>query len=335
MARLNNVNNNNSDGIDTNMNSPTSPPKSNNGQSSTPATNPYLQKSLMKRDESGPPSIPLLSSSSSSPQRSNNKRPALPGYATYLPDWHKTEVLQRMVAVHPKFMSSYTGARYDSVEVMGAWQIINRAQQEKFEAAKASIRGDNPTSYGIPASYRGPMNELANTPLDAKAGEVFLLHGTNPDNLHSILFEGHQTELADPRGLFGKGIYFAENTAKIDQYSTNDARYEKGEGDVARLHAAIYRGCKHPKNVRYALVCRVLLGTHVSSSDGETRISDGGRVFTSDRRDALAAMQDGKTPDSLIGIPGKRARKFREFQPGDCRIFGSLQTSSYALQLWA
>ena len=158
------------------------------------------------------------------------KRPALPGYATYLSDWKQAEVLQRMVAVDPKFMASYTGSRFDSVEVVGTWKINNQVQREQFDAAKLQIKEDSPKDYdyGIPETYRAPMSELANTPLDTEAGEVFLLHGTRPENLHSILFEGHKTALAN-NGLFGRGIYFAENAAKIDQYSTNDDSWKRRE----------------------------------------------------------------------------------------------------------
>lgn len=249
----------------------------------------------------------------------SKKRPPLPGYVTYLPDWKKVEVLQSMMEVDPSFMVRYTDSRYDSVDVVGVWQITNKVQQEKFNTARSSITKEEDTQgsldYDIPDSYKVPMNELANNPLDSKAGEVFLLHGTKPENLHSILFEGHQTALANKNGLFGKGIYFAENSAKIDQYATTDDRYQM-KGEKAELHEKIYKECKgsmHQKNVRYALVCRVLLGRHVASSDGRTRIVDGKDVFTSDGRNALAEMEDGEIPNSLIGIPGERARKFREF----------------------
>ena len=250
----------------------------------------------------------------------DKKRPALPGYASYLSDWKKSEVLQRMMEVDPQFMMSYTGSRYDSIEVVGTWKINNNVQQEQFDAARAKMKKESPkgNSYGIPDSYSVPMHELANTPLDRKAGEVILLHGTSPDNLHSILFEGHKTALANKQGLFGRGIYFAENAAKIDQYSTNDEWYKK-DGNVGELHDKIYKGCgqMHPRNVRYALACRVLLGEHVTTSDGKTRLGDGKNAFSTADRNELASLPDGATPSSLIAIPGERARYFREFMVYD------------------
>jgi RNA:NAD 2'-phosphotransferase (TPT1/KptA family) len=44
--------------------------------------------------------------------------------------------------------------------------------------------------------------------------QVLLLHGTKPENLHSILFTGLDPEVSK-EGLFGKGTYFAESAAKV------------------------------------------------------------------------------------------------------------------------
>ena len=60
--------------------------------------------------------------------------------------------------------------------------------------------------------------------------------------------------------FFGKGTYFAENAAKIDHYSTEDARWHKKGQSLHEMHKKLFSGCLHPKRVRYALVCRVLLG---------------------------------------------------------------------------
>ena len=75
------------------------------------------------------------------------------------------------------------------------------------------VKNESPkdSDYEIPKSFEEPMKQLANKAVDEKAGEVFLLHGTHPQNLHSILFEGHDTSLSN-NGHFGRGvIYFAEN----------------------------------------------------------------------------------------------------------------------------
>lgn len=134
----------------------------------------------------------------------SKKRPALPGYASYLSDWKKVETVQKMMTVDPKFMN-LTDERYDSIDVVGLWKISNRVREEKFEAAKERIKKDCPkrSDYGIPVIYSKPMNALSNNALDDAAGEVLLLHGTGPENLHGILFEGYDTALSN-NGNFGR-----------------------------------------------------------------------------------------------------------------------------------
>ena len=249
---------------------------------------------------------------------SGKKRPILPGFATYLSDWKKMEIVQYMMGVDPKFMASYTATRYDDIEVVGLWKISNAVQQEKFDSSKQRIKTQSPkvSSYDIPNTYADQMNQLGTKPLDGAAGEVFLLHGTRPENLHGILFEGLDAALSN-NGNFGMGVYFAEHAAKIDQYSTNDTKYQKEGGDITKLHEKIYTRCKHPQNVRYAMVCRVLLGNHVVTSDGRTRLGGGSNIFTTDEHQVLAALENGKIPSSLIGI--KLSRVYRlQFRPNLC-----------------
>ena len=75
---------------------------------------------------------------------------------------------------------------------------------------------------------------------------------------------------------FGRGIYFADEAARIDQYARVDKRFEK-EGQLAELHEKIYGSNKHPRNVRYCLISRVLFGNYVVTKDGETRLGDDGK----------------------------------------------------------
>jgi hypothetical protein len=60
------------------------------------------------------------------------------------------------------------------------------------------------------------VNALGNHELSAEAGEVFLIHGTEPQNLYDILFLGLDPEVAN-NGHFGRGTYFADDAAEIDQ----------------------------------------------------------------------------------------------------------------------
>ena len=59
--------------------------------------------------------------------------------------------------------------------------------------------------------------------VDASINELFLLHGTKPDALVSVLTNGPSDKFSD--GLFGQGVYMAENACKTDQYTTKDSAY--------------------------------------------------------------------------------------------------------------
>jgi hypothetical protein len=56
-------------------------------------------------------------------------------------------------------------------------------------------------------------------PLQAELNERFLLHAPNADDLFAVLNTSFDTTYSRG-GLFGKGIYFAEDPAKSDQYAS-------------------------------------------------------------------------------------------------------------------
>jgi hypothetical protein len=91
-------------------------------------------------------------------------------------------------------------------------------------------------------------------PLDDSANEVLLLHGTRPEVVASILEKSLDPKLARA-GLFGRGTYFAEHPAKIDQYTTVDARWKGGSRSsenktIRELHNKLYpEPSWHPGNV--------------------------------------------------------------------------------------
>jgi len=55
-------------------------------------------------------------------------------------------------------------------------------------------------------------------PLQAEANEMWLLHGTSPDAADGITSEDFDMTRANPSGLFGAGVYFAESVSKSDEY---------------------------------------------------------------------------------------------------------------------
>lgn len=273
-----------------------------------------------------PEQLSPLQSSSPSPHivTPTKKRPPQPGFASYLADWKIMQLLQQMMHVDPVMMKSKSGSTYDTLQVVGAWKITNPSRLQKYE--EAMTRERNKVLISKPpvsplvlsdTSYTTAMNALGLQKLDATAGEVMLLHGTKPDKLHSILFEGLDPSVAAD-GLFGRGVYFAENAAKIDQYAVVDRRYSK-EGDLRELHEKIYTGSNlHPGNVLYCLISRVLTGKYVTTKDGARTLpsheSESSRpLFTDETRSAIVPFGNGTIPSSLIAEPGGQVQTFREF----------------------
>ena len=214
--------------------------------------------------------------------------------------------------------STQQGGNYDSLVVVGAWSIVNQARKLQFEAARSRVRlgpvqgrGPSPLSE----RHAAASSQLPGPDLDRGVGETRLLHGTKPQHLHCILYEGLDPEKA-ANGLFGRGTYFAEDAGKIDQYAAVDVRFEK-EGELAELHRKLYKGVKHPKNVHYALITRVLLGASVHTQDGRTQLlggaSSSSSLFASAEKSVLATHAElAEKPDSLIAEVGEVAQHFRE-----------------------
>jgi hypothetical protein len=56
--------------------------------------------------------------------------------------------------------------------------------------------------------------------LDAKINEFGLWHGTKPETANILAVSGFDERLAELRGLYGAGSYFADAMCKSNQYST-------------------------------------------------------------------------------------------------------------------
>ena len=270
------------------------------------------------QETSTPPRAATAATTSSS--SSVPVRPPLPGYCQNLTDWRQTETLQMMMACDPALLGHGRDVRqpgeYDKLEVVGAWHITNQSRKQTYAQALRRV-GATPVPpeqlAQLPTEYAQAVSRLGGDPLDSRSGEAFLLHGTEPQHLHSILFEGLDPTIA-ANGLFGRGTYFAESAGKIDQYATVDHKFQS-DGPLAELHEKLYGiATKHPGRVRYALVCRVALGQPAVTKDGQTRLEDGAALFSDgEARAALAPLAGGVPPQSLRAETGERIQRFREY----------------------
>lgn len=183
---------------------------------------------------------------------------------------------------------------------------------------------------------------------DDKIHQVRLIHGTKPEYVYDILFDGLDPQLAR-NGLFGRGVYFAENAAKINQYVTRDEKnlmfqkknVQKDKEKTTLLHRKLYaNGYLHPKDVFYALVCKVALDKEpVFTKDGKTECGKDGKhkkkaktrkskhddpkktdiEEDADKAPWLFEKDSGRSKladnskHSLIALTGDRIKRFREF----------------------
>ena len=83
------------------------------------------------------------------------------------------------------------------------------------------------------------------SPVDPELNEYYLFHGTSPDAARAIANWDFLLFLSGTAAgsLYGKGLYFAESSAKSDEYTTRDED----------LFSDSY-------GLRAILVCRILLG---------------------------------------------------------------------------
>ncbi|CAE7947248.1 ESS2, partial [Symbiodinium sp. KB8] len=130
------------------------------------------------------------------------------------------------------------------MEVEKVQRIENKALFERFKVYEAAVAEDlrqRPVNDLEEVLVRGIHPWLqrlgCRNGLCKAANTVYLLHGTRQHNLDSVLKHGLRTKFSlhkTPDGLYGRGLYFANNSCKAFQYA--------GHG-----------GC--------IIVCRVVLGS--------------------------------------------------------------------------
>ncbi|KAG2382622.1 hypothetical protein C9374_005202 [Naegleria lovaniensis] len=121
--------------------------------------------------------------------------------------------------------------------------------------------------------------------LDLSCNEVYLWHGTKPNVVKSITEHGFDERLSNLSGLFGAGIYFAENCSKSDQYCTPDSNQE------------------------YSMfLSRVVLGRQIYQAGASTSQSLGNQ-----RRPPQIPNTNGRVYDSVIGKSNASSSAYTEF----------------------
>eukprot|EP00440_Ansanella_granifera_P067812 gb/GFBE01073565.1/.p1 GENE.gb/GFBE01073565.1/~~gb/GFBE01073565.1/.p1 ORF type:complete len:511 (+),score=76.88 gb/GFBE01073565.1/:1-1533(+) len=129
-----------------------------------------------------------------------------------------------------------------SAKVVSVIPIVNRGLWASYQHVKQDIRRRHMESGILTALLRpdgqeGFMHTFPWIRLDQALNERLVFHGTSRENLQSIAVHGFEPRLSKEGGLYGEGVYFAEQSCKSVQYSKPDA-----------------------KGVRYMLVARAVFG---------------------------------------------------------------------------
>jgi len=169
-------------------------------------------------------------------------------------------------------------------DYMARREVIRREISEDNEGFQQYVVDTVAPQYvedGLSAeSIAKSLSEDFAEPLLKEANEVFLFHGTSEIAANQIATHDFKVNLAGSGAgtLYGRGLYLAENSTKADEYTRPAAN-----------------------NIRYLLVCRVVLG----------------RLYYTDEQDVdPRACEDKCLRGKFHGVLGDRKKcrgTFREF----------------------
>jgi hypothetical protein len=184
------------------------------------------------------------------------------------------------------------GLDHDNINVTRVQRVENKNlfrdfDHQRVEFLQISRRQNYRQISGIPpklAKFKSAGRELG-------VNEYYLFHGTSYDAAMQIVEDGFNADEADPKSMFGPGIYFAEKFTKADQYS--DEIYDREpEGEELTI-----------------LLCRVLLGNAFKSDRKEAEPWESPPCMKCERESCSCRPQ--RKYDSILGAG--ETMMFREF----------------------
>eukprot|EP00743_Colponemidia_sp_Colp-15_P009984 GILK01010955.1.p1 GENE.GILK01010955.1~~GILK01010955.1.p1 ORF type:complete len:1401 (-),score=269.56 GILK01010955.1:37-3882(-) len=139
---------------------------------------------------------------------------------------------------------------YSQLEVHTVWRVENFKLWNKFMARKMELKSlgkgvKGATGTGTETVSTDQDSWVRDTQLNGRLNEKFLFHGTDAVVADIICEHGFDERVAALGGMFGAGIYFAEQSSKSDQYVRRDSQ-----------------------GLFYMFVSRVMLGTQVYHTQG-------------------------------------------------------------------
>lgn len=117
------------------------------------------------------------------------------------------------------------------LHVVAVLRMENPTQWKRYQYRKLLMRRDRQnkpvTPIIPPLETMSRMNAEVMSELDADVNEAYLFHGTTPNAAIAIQASGFNLGLAGKhRGkMFGRGVYFAEESSKADEYAEPDEEF--------------------------------------------------------------------------------------------------------------
>lgn len=208
---------------------------------------------------------------------------------------------------------------YNTLTPALVWEIEapsrNTIYQVKRDTTQRDLNALRDHGISVPrlATKRDAESDLCG--YKAELNEKLLLHGTKPELVIKILHHGMNERYSG--GLFGHGLYLAEDPEKIDQYCTVDPQSGARRGDLRELHWHLYGEDRGPPcDVFYAFLCQATLGFSVRTHDGVTATVGATKVFASDDMREFADIPRSTPPTpyhSLVAETGAKIMRHREF----------------------
>ena len=220
----------------------------------------------------------------------------------------------------------WSGSGRKELELAAAWRVENPRLWKQYRSARDSVMHelnvlrDKYNKYTTPLktwmdAKLGKFRHLTKETLEDSWNEKFLLHGTSPKLLLTILSNGLSDKFSD--GLFGHGVYLAETPTKNDQYTSRDESRGTDGDAVAALHDRLYRSSEHPGNVHYLILCRVVMGHYDRTDDGSTSLDNRCSLWAPGAQDKELSTINGTVPGihhhSLVVETGNLVARHREF----------------------
>jgi hypothetical protein len=209
---------------------------------------------------------------------------------TLLPTLHMVKYAKKLAVETSKFEfigkgRDGNGLDHTGYEIVNAFRVENPTRWQKYAQYRAAVAKSSPEKFAVTTD-----GKVSSADLLAEGNEKYLFHGTRPELVTVIASEGFDVRNipSSTSRLFGKGIYFAENWSKSDEYCMPT-----------------------PNGTYYILVCRVTLGGAYSA----LQPCNNAEKPPCSRNCPLTTPCDHGRYDSLRAEfgPGAYLQKYREF----------------------